>query len=190
MDTEQRMYNVWALIMGIYAIGGLILLAILVLYYVGQWKTFKKLGLQPWACLIPVYSTWVLANRVVKRNMAIAATVVAGFSWVLAFVYSGREQSGSVRAVISFVALVSFAMTAILMYALAQKFGFGPAFAVGLLFLPFIFFMYLGFSKAQVVGARVPAGLPAAGESTGGSSYGADGSDAYAPEDNSPIQED
>lgn len=184
------MYNVWALIMGIYAIAGLILLAILILYYVGQWKTFKKLGLQPWACLIPVYSTWVLANRVVKRNMAIAATVVAGFSWVLAFIYSGREQSGSAQAVISFVALVSFVMTAILMYALAQKFGFGPAFAVGLLFLPFIFFMYLGCSKVQVVGTVMPAGLPAAGESTGGFSSDTGSSDAYTPEEDSPFQED
>lgn len=87
----------------------------------GAWNVFEKAGRRGWEALIPVYNLYVL-------------TVITGQPWWLL-----------VLCVIPFINIV--AMT-FLYLKLAERFGLGWPFAVGLLFLPFIFFPILGFGEA------------------------------------------
>lgn len=95
-----------------------------------MWKVFTKAGKPGWAAIIPIYNCIVL--------LAIA----------------GKPAWWLVLLLIPIVNLVIF----ILMYvALAEKFGKGGGFAMGLLFLSFIFFPILGFGGAQYQGAVAKA---------------------------------
>ena len=95
-----------------------------------MWKVFTKAGKPGWAAIIPIYNLIVL--------LAIA----------------GKPAWWFVLLLIPIVNLV----IAILMYvALAEKFGKGGGFAMGLVFLGFIFFPILGFGGAQYQGAVAKA---------------------------------
>jgi len=51
--------------------------------------------------------------------------------------------------VLCFIPFVNFVIAIIMYLAFAEKFGKGAGFAMGLVFLPFIFFPILAFGDAQ-----------------------------------------
>ncbi|CAG0976460.1 hypothetical protein PHYC_01529 [Phycisphaerales bacterium] len=108
------------------AAGGMIIvivyLAILVLVIAGFWKVFTKAGQPGWACLIPIYNTYVLL-KVVNRP----------WWWLLLLL----------------IPIVSLIIAILVMVDLAKSFGKGVGFALGLIFLGFIFIPILGFGSAQ-----------------------------------------
>ncbi len=112
------------------AIGGLIYLAILVVYIVGMWKMFAKAGQPGWAAIIPIYNAIVLL-QIVGRP----------WWWILLFL----------------IPIVNFIIAILVLVDLAQVFGKGAGFAIGLIFLGFIFVPILGFGSATYVGKRGPA---------------------------------
>jgi Family of unknown function (DUF5684) len=94
------------------------------------WKVFTKAGKPGWAALIPIYNIIVLLGIAGKPAW-----------WII----------------LLFIPIVNF-IIAILMYvALAEKFGKGGGFAMGLVFLGVIFFPILGFGSAQYQGAVAKA---------------------------------
>jgi hypothetical protein len=99
--------------------------AIIAVLVISMWKIFVKAGKPGWAALIPFYNMYVLVEIVEKPI----------FYFILLFV-------PCVNIVISIMIYV----------ALAEKFGYGAGFAVGLILLPFIFFPILGFGSAQYQG--------------------------------------
>lgn len=103
-----------------------IYLAIFVLIVAGFWKVFEKAGQPGWAALIPIY------NLVVYLQ-------VAGkpIWWILLY----------------FIPLVNLIVSVIVSLSVAERFGKSAAYAMGLLFLPFIFIPMLGFSDAKYQGA-------------------------------------
>ena len=103
------------------------LLAILVITLVAQWKIFVKAGKPGWACLVPFYSQYCLFD------------IAWGSGWLF---------------LLSFVPCVGFVMAIILNIKLAQAFGKGVGFAVGLIFLPIIFLFILAFSKDEYIGPQ------------------------------------
>jgi hypothetical protein len=107
---------------GIGVLGFLIWLTITVLIVAGFWKVFEKAGLPGWGALIPIYNL-ILWMRLAGRP---------GW-WVLLLL----------------IPLVNFIISIIVHYDVAQKFGKGVGFAMGLMFLPFIFYPILGFGSAQ-----------------------------------------
>jgi len=108
--------------------------ALIILMIVGMWKTFDKAGKPGWAAIIPIYNIIVLLEITDKPIW-----------WVVLFLIP----------IVNFVAPV---VVMFLVYiTLAERFGKGGGFAVGLFFLPFIFFPMLGFSDATYQG-----GTPAA----------------------------
>jgi len=97
--------------------------AVIILWIAGMWKVFSKAGQPGWAAIIPIYQLIVLCQ-------------VAGrpIWWFL-------------------LLLICFPIFYIIICIdIAKRFGKGGGFAVGLIFLPFIFFPMLGFGSAQYQG--------------------------------------
>ena len=97
--------------------------AFVILMIAGLWKTFSKAGQPGWAAIIPIYNLIVLCQ-------------VAGrpIWWFL-------------------LLLICFPIFYIIICIdIAKRFGKGGGFAVGLIYLPFIFFPMLGFGSAQYQG--------------------------------------
>ena len=91
-----------------------------------MWKVFTKAGKPGWASIIPIY------------NIIVLLSIAGKPAWWI---------------VLLFIPIVNL-IIAILMYvALAEKFGKGGGFAMGLVFLGVIFFPILGFGSAQYQGA-------------------------------------
>lgn len=195
-------------ILGLYVLILSIAFVYMVLLLLGQWKTYKKLGLQPWACLIPVYTTWVLSNRLVKREVAIAATVTSAVALLLQYYYRLVDASSTVMYLIAVVALATLVFSCIIMDKLSKTFGYGTGFTVGLVLLPPVFYMILAYgSREPIDGENNIAGYLPSGTSGGYSNYygpaTADAAGAAAepstpanptadssPEENSPFTED
>ncbi len=99
----------------------IIILVITVLDLAGWWMTFTKAGQRGWTSIIPILNIFVLL-KIVKRPLW----------WFILFI----------------IPIVSFIVWIIIALDLAKKFGKGAGFAIGLIFLPFIFFPVLGFGSA------------------------------------------
>jgi len=111
------------------AMGGammLVWLAFMVVVIAGMWKTFTKAGKPGWAAIIPIYNIWVLIEIAGRPGW-----------WLL---------------LILFIPVVNLIMLIIVYIDVAQAFGKGAGFAIGLVFLGFIFFPILGFGSATYKG--------------------------------------
>ena len=84
-------------------------------------KIYKKLGLPGWGVIVPIYGQWILLKAVDLPGWLSILPVANGIALIVAN------------------------------YRLAGKFGKGSGFGLGLVFLPPIFYMILGFGKASVV---------------------------------------
>ena len=99
--------------------------AIALFMIVALWKVFTKAGRPGWASLIPFYNVYVLIK------------------------IAGRPGWWFFLLLIPFVNLI---IIIILCIDIAKNFGKGVGFAIGLVFLPFIFYPILGFGSAQYQG--------------------------------------
>ena len=106
-------------------------LAITILTVIANWKIFVKAGKPGWAALIPIYNLVVLYQ-------------VAGVSpWlILLLLFVGVPIVGP---------LIALGLSIYLMVQLANAFGKGTGFAVGLILLNTIFIMILGFDDSKYV---------------------------------------
>jgi hypothetical protein len=100
----------------------LIRLAILVLMIVAWWKVFEKAGQPGWAAIIPFYNLYILIKIASKPG------------WWL---------------ILMFIPLVNLVFFFLICIGVAENFGKGAGFAVGLFFLAFIFYPILAFGDAQ-----------------------------------------
>ncbi len=92
-----------------------------------MWMTFEKAGKPGWASIIPIYNGIVM--------LQIAGRPVWWF-----FLY----LIPLVNIIIGFIVMIDF----------AESFGKGVGFALGLIFLPIIFFPILAWGDAQYQGPR------------------------------------
>jgi hypothetical protein len=106
------------------------LFAFAVLIIASLWKVFTKAGEPGWACLIPIYNTYILCKIAGKPGW-----------WVILFL----------------VPIVSIVIAFIVCIAVAERFGKGAGFGVGLALLGFIFFPILAFGDAQYQAAPAVA---------------------------------
>ncbi|HFE46191.1 MAG TPA: signal peptidase I [Nannocystis exedens] len=88
----------------------------------GMWKVFVKAGQPGWAAIVPIYNLYVMTQIAGKPGW-----------WLLLF----------------FIPFVNIVIAILLSIAIAQKFGKGAGFGVGMTFLGFIFMPILGFGDAQ-----------------------------------------
>ena len=114
-------------------IGILIGIAIYVLLIIAQWKIFTKAGEAGWKSIIPLYNLFIFCKIVDGNGWKFLLLCIPGVNVVYDIILSIRT---------------------------AKAFGKGAGFAVGLIFLPSIFWLILGFGSAQYVGPKGEAAAP------------------------------
>jgi hypothetical protein len=101
--------------------------------FISLWKLYEKAGRKGWEGIVPFYNLWVMAEIVGKPGwlglVAILSFIIPFLGWIIGLV-----------------------IIAYLYYLLAKSFGQSPLFALGLLFLGFIFFPILAFGDAKYLG--------------------------------------
>ncbi|MEX1002644.1 MAG: DUF5684 domain-containing protein [Crocinitomicaceae bacterium] len=107
----------------------LIYLAIIVLMVASIWKVFEKAGQPGWAAIVPFYNLYILT--VVAKKEA---------WWMILF----------------FIPIANLIAAIIIDIEVAKNFGKDTGFAIGMVFLPFIFWPMLAFSDAKYVDAENP----------------------------------
>lgn len=125
MRRRSKMDETYAVAAGILMVYWVIVLVIAVVCLVGMWKMFVKAGKPGWGAIIPFYNTYCLFE------------MSFGTGWLF---------------LLLFVPCVNAVIMIVMWIKLAQAFGKGAAFGVGILFLPFIFLPMLGFGDAQFIG--------------------------------------
>lgn len=113
-------------------VGGLIFsLVIFVVMIAAMWRIFTKAGEEGWKAIIPIYNTVVLL-KIVGRP----------WWWLL----------------LMLIPIVNFVVVIVVMNDLSKSFGHGVGFTLGLIFLPYIFFLVLAFGSSQYQGAAAGQG--------------------------------
>ena len=103
----------------------LFVFGITVLMLVAMWKVFTKAGKPGWGAIIPIYNQVLLCNIAGKPGW-----------WVLLF----------------FIPLLNFVINIIVSIGIAENFGKGTGFGLGLAFLNPIFYPILAFGSAEYIG--------------------------------------
>lgn len=116
-------------VMGFLATYAIVIGILAIVLIVSKWIIFKKANKPGWASIIPIY------NMVVEYQIANVNPLLI----ILLII-----------PVVNFVA--SIVLSIIVNINLAKAFGKSGAFAVGLIFLPVIFFPILAFGKAEYQG--------------------------------------
>lgn len=114
--------------------GLIISLAIVVFMIASVWRVFTKAGQPGWAVLIPIYNAYVLCKVGGKPGW-----------WVI----------------LLFIPIVNIVMSLLISLGVAEKFGKGAGFGIGLWPLPIIFYPILAFGDASYGGAPTPAAAAA-----------------------------
>lgn len=109
-----------------------VIIAFYVLLIIAQWKIFTKAGEAGWKSLIPIY------------NMVILFKISGLSPWLLLLcLLAWIPVVGS---------LIVLGLAIVSMVKLGKAFGRSTGFIIGLILLPSIFELILGFGSAQYVG--------------------------------------
>jgi len=108
-----------------------LLFAVWILMIAAMWKIFTKAGEAGWKSIIPIYNTYVLLK------------IIGRPAWWLVFL------------------LLPIVLWIAIPLGLAKSFGKSTGFGVGMMFLPFIFMLILGFGDDRYLGpaAAGPVGM-------------------------------
>jgi hypothetical protein len=107
--------------------------AVIIFEIAAIWRVFTKARQPGWAAIIPIYNT-VIFMRIVGRP-----------AW---------------WTVLTFIPGVNLIVGIVVALDLAKVFGKSGGFAVGLIFLSFIFFPILGFGDARYQGGAIGPSAP------------------------------
>lgn len=113
-----------AAVMGPVLFIGLILA---ILTIVGCWKMFTKAGQAGWASIIPFYNQYIISK------------ISFGNGWLF---------------LLLLIPVVNVIFMIVMMYKLSKAFGHGLGYCVGLIFLPFVFYLILGFDNSKYHGVQ------------------------------------
>ncbi len=99
-------------------------LIFLVTLFASMWKVFEKAGIVGWKSLVPLYNVYLL-------------TVIARLPWWY--------------FLLIFIPGLGIIIAVYIYYKVAENFGKGMVYALGLIFLPFIFWPMLAFGDSVYV---------------------------------------
>ncbi len=120
------MTNVFRLLFGMFSfMRSFVGLVLIVLLVAGLWKMFQKAGEPGWTSIIPFVNTYKLYK------------IGWGNGWLF---------------LLGIIPVVNFIVYIVLSLKLAKAYGMGVGFGIGLMFLPSIFYIILGFSGARYYG--------------------------------------
>ena len=103
----------------------LVMLAFALLMVASAWKVFTKAGEPGWACLVPIY------------NMIVLLKIAGKPAWWF---------------ILMLIPLVNLIVAIMVSISLAERFGKGTGFGLGLAFLSPIFYPILAFGDARYQG--------------------------------------
>ena len=104
-------------------------LLLCLLFIIGLWKVFVKAGQPGCGCLIPIFNIYCLVKIAGKSGW-----------WLLLY----------------FIPLLNIIMHILVLSGVSRNFGKGVGFTLGLIFLPFFFFLILGFGDATYAPGNPP----------------------------------
>ena len=114
-----------------------VLLASMIVVIVSMWKIFTKAGEKGWKSIIPIYNSYILLSIVKVPQLF--------WGWLVCVIISNfNSELFSVIGTIG--VLVISIITCI---KVAKVFGKSNGFAIGLIFLPVIFYPILAFGSAN-----------------------------------------
>ena len=108
----------------------ILVIAFYVLLVIADWKIFSKAGEDGWKSLIPIYNLYIYVK-----------------------IMDGK----GVKFLLLLIPIAGFIYEIMLMLRTAKAFGKSTGFAVGLILLPNIFTLILGFGDAQYIGPQGPS---------------------------------
>ena len=137
-------------ILGIF-LGGMFVLqiALEILQIIGGWKVFNKFGEPGWKAIIPFYNFYVEYKYTWKPMMALPVCIL-GIGGGIAMQYVA--EGSALQMIFSLAFLVGWVLSLVGFHKLSKAFGKGIGFTIGMVLLPGIFRIILGFGKAQYVG--------------------------------------
>lgn len=145
-----------AALSGIWLISYIIGLALSVLLIVGLWKVYKKAGEHGWACLVPFYNSFCFF-RIAWGNgwmflAPLGATLISAIAcvcMVLGIIMGNPAVAFGMFLVLAAALITDIVINIMATHKLSKAFGYSVGFTLGLLFLPHIFYMILGFGSAE-----------------------------------------
>lgn len=117
-----------------------------VIFSIAQSKILKKAGLPGWMGFVPYLSTVKLFDICWKVKYGLITLIILTFSSFFSFLFFGIPTA--IMNVYSVVLYVNMCLR------LAKSFGKSGGFAAGLIILPFVFLMILGFDKSEYLGKK------------------------------------
>ena len=121
-----------------------------VLLVIAEWKIFTKAGEAGWKSLIPIYSTYITYKISGISFLKWFVLPIVGGGFIISLITSlvpALQQIGNIA-----ILIISIAVSIKACSALADAFGKGTGFKIGLFFLPNIFTLILGFGTAEYIG--------------------------------------
>ena len=138
-----------------------------VLTIIARWKIFTKAGEAGWKSIIPIYNnyvlfkiTWTTKDFLIWLCSGILGAAFISFSGAYTTTASGAVVASSSGGNMILVILGLVALLVCLVWSIRQCFkmaaayGKGAGFGFGLLILPTIFTLILGFGSAEYVGPQ------------------------------------
>ena len=133
---------------------------VLVLLIIACWKIFKKAGIPGWKSLIPIYNVYLVFKLSGIKQWFWYSIIISFVLSLVASLAGGVKMSDegiilfdqmTMVAIISYWASLVFAIVLDIFasYKLAKAFKKGVGFTVGLVLLPTIFTLILGFGSAK-----------------------------------------
>ena len=168
---------------GFSSVANLISFAIRILMIIGLWLMFDKAGENGWGSIIPFYRGYLMFKTAGIKNWFwanLAASLVYGICLTVSLIYfiaygiiaafGGRDQMDD--SVTGFMAILFLlgCIAGLLCFILAiyrgikmsQAFNLGGGWAVGIILLPWLFYMIMGCSK-NIHHRNYPNGVPKPG---------------------------
>ena len=133
---------------------GIIITALIVyvLLIIAMWKIFTKAGEAGWKSIIPVYNLYIYLKIAGMQNYF---WVILGLSLLQSIVQVTAGKEAVITLIVTLVYAIAFIVIEIMhCVKLSKAFGHGAGYAVGLIFLPNIFTLILGFGKDEYVGVE------------------------------------
>ena len=113
----------------------IVAIAIAVVQIIAMWKVFTKAGEQGWKAIIPFYNIAILYK-------------ISGMSPWLVLLYIGLL----IPIINIFVTIAIAVMSLYQVINLAKAFNKSTGFTVGLILIPFVFYLILGVGKSEYIG--------------------------------------
>lgn len=149
------MYGFMAVFMAIYWV---VLIGILAIQYVAQWKIFVKAGEPGWKCLVPFLNGYTLYKLFWKPVYYWLTLVLGVIVCVLVCIWAAmtsvvaHEAWFSAFTVVTWLVYAAYLVVAIvwsvkLYLGMSRSFGYGGGFAAGLVLVNIVFMLILAFGK-------------------------------------------